>query len=656
MSRKILKTEIIHQMEDFVMLYWILGLIAFGSVLLPNMITPLFTRQKQKITVRLFMASIVYGLVWVFLNWKSAAGFYAPTPYLGTVFFGFVINAIINWGADNDNEVAVRIILAAMLPIIMLSVSIFGGSDMWGNAPDKAKLIGDVKITKDLNKAMNVADTAHICLVDEEMARVAAQNALSKFRVADGAVPGSRYKIGKPTKQFIDGELWWIFPVEFQGWLKWRKDKQVPGYLRVSAQNPYAEGEAVQFNKQGEEIHLKYLNSACWEYVAERHLRYDGYMYEYLLDWTFEPDDNWNPFYTVTVAERTFGYGGLKITGIITLDLQTGEHEFYEIDKDPMPEWIDRTVPLEIIDYNIKKWGKYRLEGWWYNFWHNDKAQKPTKGWYLTYDPKFGAQWFSGFTSMSDQDQALTGFTLTNARTMQTVFCEVNGVTEDKAYDTARSLWSNYDGYKPSYDMVPYNIDGILTYVIPMKYEGQFKGVSLVALQNVNINGMGADLNEALSNYRRNRIKAASNQIAPAGGSLKFVKIKGVIDRIGGPVVEGKNTFFPFTIKGVLKRFHVPDSLETAEAVFMKPGDEVTITYIQTGEPIITCETFDLSSIMFSDENPAQARLIKNQQQVEKETGRIRKIDERQRLLKSDRLKEVDPEKLQQFLESQQQP
>jgi len=646
------------------MYYFLIAMaVAFGSVFLTSVIGALLSRKNVGVTSGIgFVASILYGLLIWWVYWSAAIGVYGPAPFLGTIILGAIIGAVIAYLSEDSGVSIVPgvIIVVCYLFYVLVPVLWVGQSDMI-NSKEKAQLIGKVKTEKALDKVMEPADTAHVCRVSEDMARTAAQNALSKFKLKDGAIPGSRYTIGDPTKQFVDGQLWWIFPLEFKGWLKWRRAPQVPGYIRVSAENPFAEGQAVQLNKLGEEINVKYLNTACWEFKAERHLRYDGYMGKILKDWTYEPDDNWNPYYTVSVVERTMGYAGYKTKGVVTLNVQTGDHEFYPIDK--LPSWIDRGIPLDVIDYNTVHWGEYEKEGWWYCLLHDDKSQKPTEGWFLTYDSKGGCQWYSGFTSKDDQDTALTGFITINARNGKAKFFPGKGYTEERAYETAKSMWSIHgEDYNPT-DLVPYNIYGLLTYVVPMAYTTkvsatetryQYKGVSLVALRKLEINGAGETLEESLRNYRASISRSGSGSLSPTGGDLKTVVLDGVtIFRVGKSMMQGKQQVFPFILEGVPKIFHAVYTFSTPEVPMMERGDSVSITYKETLEPVITCLTFDILGIELSNESPVQARYLENQEKVDKETGRIDKELKRQDLIEGDQLKNVDPDKLEKFLKEQ---
>jgi len=528
--------------------------VSFGTVFLCSLLGYLFSDRKSGSVLGFgLIAAILYGLVLWLVRWLGCFGIYGPAPLFWPIIFGLAISLVVilpNSRKFSESLPSV-IAIALYLLYVVLIVCIIQQPDIW-HSRGKAELIGQVENVSDLTKVMEPADPARLCLVSEEMALVSAQNALSKFQVTGDAIAGSRYMIGEPTKQFIDGQLWWIFPVEFIGWLKWRMDPQVPGYLRVSAQNPYLEAQAVQTDKDGNEIHIKYLNSACWGYKAERHLRQNGYMGRILSDWTFEPDDNWRPYYTVSVLKRNFGFYGYTVEGVVVLDLQTGGIQFYDVGS--LPAWVDRGIPLDALDYQIGKWGKFARAGWWYCLWHNDKSQEATPGWFMTYSQDGRCQWFSGFTSITEQDKALTGFTVSEARIGKTVFFKASGVTESIAYNTARSLWSNFEGYAPT-ELVPYNVYGRLTYVIPMMFEGQFKGVSLVSLNNINVKAKGETIEEALSNYRASIAQAGSDMLTPEGGALEVMKVTGVVTRVGSHLSRDNSRCFRSLLKVCLEYF-----------------------------------------------------------------------------------------------------
>lgn len=637
------------------MFYFLVAMgVAFGSVFVLSFLGYLLSEDKDskvKIVVGL-VASVVYGLILWWAFWASQVGFYGPLPLFLPIIFGAVIAGFISGYTEDDFQfrtISPAVTVFAGYILYALIFVLIANSNMM-QSKGRASLVGDVKMVTNLNEAMAPADNAHICQVSKEIAATYAQNALSQIKLKDGVIPGSRYSIGEPTKQIVEGRYYWIFPLEFQGYFKWSQDSQVPGYLRVSAEDPTASAQAIQTDKNGNEIHIKYLKSACFDFKAERYLRMNGYMNAILDDWTYEVDDNWRPYYTVTVLERKFGLDGNQAAGIVLLDLQTGDVNFYKLTD--VPKWVDRSIPLgSVIDPNVKSWGMYSNCNWSYTFFHDDKSQKPTEGWFMTYGVQGDCQWFTGFTSMNNKDNALTGFMITDAKTGKSIFYKASGVTENLAIAAAKTMWANFPGYETT-ELAPYNIYGYLTYVIPMQSNNQFVGISLVSL-NVNIKASGKTLEEALRNYRDAITSSGGNGLAPQSGKSKTVELKGTIERIGLPLVSSKSTIFTFKLNGVGKIFQVSYTDANPKPIVMKEGDSVVLTYEETTEVSVNVTTFDIPAVALEKGSVTQSRYVDNKQQLDKEAARVddqKKVDD---LIGSDQMKKVSPDDLQKFLDEQ---
>jgi hypothetical protein len=631
-------------------------LVAFVTVYVVPVVGAMIDKDSEikPIALNNFIAALAYFVIlWICL-WGDAGGFYGPTPYFWSISIGLAIGAVVA-GLTNDDFSTPSII-----PVVLIIIYIIVGAgsnvfswDMF-RAGDKVRLIGEVKIVEDVSSTLQPADPAHICLVSDSMAENNVHVALSNFKVSNGVVAGSRYNIGKGVKQFVDGQLWWVFPVEFQDYFKWKQDKQVPGFLRVSAEDPQANPQAVQYNKKGEEIHIKYLNSACYEYQAERYLRHQGYFSAILDEFTFEVDDDWNPYYVVSVIERTTGYSGYRYKGIVLLDLQTGKNQFIskeELDSNSKWHWIDRGAPEDVLRYQIGKWGEYANSTWGYNFWHDDKSQKSGGDWYLVYSGN-RCYFLTDMTS-KNSDDALTGFTISEGASGKTIFYKAVGVTVKNASQAAIALWANYPGTSVA-ELVPYNIDGHMTYVAPMIKNKQYMGVSLVCMYDKNICAMGTTFDRALAKYRMSIDNAGHGRTVPNGGEeTKKLEIVGEVGEVGMPVIIDQQQYFFFTIKNIDKSFEIPYSTASLAVPYLKSGKQVRLTYTETNEPVIICDELEIIGLNFSDKNPAQARYLSNQEVVKKEVGRIDKIQQTQEIINSDQMKQVDPAALKEFLEQQ---
>ena len=200
-------------------------LVSFGSLFLSTLLGSLL--HKENIIAHCgvgAITSVFYGLILWWIYWGFQIGIYGPAPFFLSILVGTIIGAFIAaMSLDGDFKLIGllpgSIIFICYLLYLLFFVLLFSQSSMV-NSKNQAALIGDVKTVSNLNDLIKPADNAHICQVSIEIAKTSAQNALSKLVLKDGVVPGSRYVIGEPTKQFVDGSYWWIFPLEFDGWLK----------------------------------------------------------------------------------------------------------------------------------------------------------------------------------------------------------------------------------------------------------------------------------------------------------------------------------------------------------------------------------------------------------------------------------------------------
>lgn len=91
--------------------------------------------------------------------------------------------------------------------------------------------------------------------------------------------------------------------------------------------------------------------------------------------------------------------------------------------------------------------------------------------------------------------------------------------------------------------------------------------------------------------------------------------------------------------------------MNVSKAPFLSVGRHVSVGFQDTKEAVISCARFDLPDIVLSDENPAQAHYDTTQATSGAERGRIDREQRRERLLESDRFRNVDPDSLEQFLQ-----
>jgi len=439
--------------------------------------------------------------------------------------------------------------------------------------------------------------------VTSNIARNKANEALSKIQLKNNDIAGSKYNIGSGTKQFINGSAWWIFEIEFRDRLSWKKDKQIPGYVKVSAENILSKAEVVQKDVSGKEIHEIYLESAKFANKATRYLATHGYMSKNITNRSFVIDEEWKPYYLYSVVENTIGFGGEVFKGIALLDVQTGKIEYF--DREQQPSWIDSSIPLSILEQNVKMWGKYMYEkNWWEARRNKTKTQQPnydaTNGgtgkvlWSLSFDENGKSNYFATMTSTNAKDEAITGFTISNGQTGITRWYKTPGVTQDVAINIAIGHWASDKSFEPSRDIMIHNIYDHLTYFIPVEAKNELQGISLVSIENKSINGKGRTIAEALSSYRSSMAKAQAGDITNLSETSSSKELSGSIERVGFITTSNQTQIYNFKIVGINKSFRIFYTEAFPETLYMKEGDNVKITYRETGNKIEDCDSFDL--------------------------------------------------------------
>ncbi len=224
------------------------------------------------------------------------------------------------------------------------------------NAADYGKLIGPLD-KRVWTQEIQPKSAEHVRTNSNENAAYMAKQALGQA----GAI-GSQFKIGGPiTQQKINGDFWYIVPLDHVGWSTWRHTRKVPGYIRVSGQDPYLPAELILLPEAQQ---LTYTPSAFWEYNLERHLWTHGYANTGLIEFVPEVDESGKLWYVVTTfAYAINGWAGKRATGILVVDPVTGTIK--QESMDAIEEWIDRVIPPELVQQNIRFKGLYPEGDFW---------------------------------------------------------------------------------------------------------------------------------------------------------------------------------------------------------------------------------------------------------------------------------------------------
>ncbi len=109
-------------------------------------------------------------------------------------------------------------------------------------------IVYPLTITQQLSELGEIEiSTDSIDSVTEESVRsVPHSYARYKSEIVFGNIENySFYELGESAIQRIDGELYWVSPIEYSSVWRWLRADSAPGYVMVSAENPNAEAVLV---------------------------------------------------------------------------------------------------------------------------------------------------------------------------------------------------------------------------------------------------------------------------------------------------------------------------------------------------------------------------------------------------------------------------
>lgn len=458
-------------------------------------------------------------------------------------------------------------IYIVVLPILT-SLAVF-------RSKDYRDLIGTVDVGQNLADHMAPISIEKIRVVDQSLANLLGDKVL-------GAQPalGSQVKLGVFNIQKVGKELYWVAPLLHSGFFKWNKNSQgTPGYVMVNATNERDVRLVEDIN--GKKIRIKYQPEAYFFSNLERHIYFNGYFNCGLTDYSFEIDDDGHPFWVVTKYKKRVGFSGDDAVGVIVVDTETGAIKEYSIAD--APAWIDRIQPANFIEKQLNDWGEY-VNGYW-NFSNENKLQI-TEDVSLVYGDDNRAYWYTGLTSVGS-DEATVGFVLVDTRTKKSVWYRQSGATEFAAKNSAvgKIQEKRYSASTP----IPYNINGIPTYVMALKDDGGLvKMFAMVAIEDYTIVGVGNTLRETLMAYK-SAMNMTGNKLNVKNANQK-VSIKSVISRISSDVKNG-NSFYYFTVKDN-KNIFIGSSQVSNEIPVSAVGDSIEISFDSDMQGVLDVSSF----------------------------------------------------------------
>ena len=390
--------------------------------------------------------------------------------------------------------------------------------------------------------------------------------------------------VGAMSLQNVDGQLYYVAPLEHTSVLKWLFNQTTPGYVKVSATDVDDVELVTELN--GEPIKLKYLEDS---YLLTN-IRIAAFLRDLWKghdDYTFEIDDEGKPYWVVTRYDTGVGIEERSAIGAELIDAQTGKSKTYSVEK--LPEWVDRVEPMDNIDRYIRKWGE--LVHGVLNFTDKDKLTT-TYGMSIIYN-EGSCYYYTGITSVG-KDESLVGFTLTDTRTRETTMYRTSGATELAAMASAEGKVQQY-GYDAT---LPYllNVDGHATYFMTLKdASGLVKQYALVNVSSYTNVAVGNTLRDALTEYRK-ILTSSGQSFVEEGEGLELEEVSGIVSRIGVVIAEDM-TYYDIMLENDKRCFTVSTDISRAAAL-TQMGDRVVIRYYPGANGVyLTAAEFENHSI-----------------------------------------------------------
>lgn len=442
-------------------------------------------------------------------------------------------------------------------------------------------------------QSVKMDEQVEITAFDETQtpASVPPQFARNKMKKAFGQVPNtSYYELGELQIQKVDGQYVYISPVEFSGFFKWWNGEVTPGYFTMSATDAAA-------NPKFMKADMAYTPSSYFNKNLERHMRIGNPEAIFYGDPQLEIDDSGKPFYIRSFGEFISARNGFKVTGVVVVDPASGMAETYSLAE--VPAFIDGAVSPESVSLENSYYGEY-VHGFWNSIFGKKDVKLPSdEGTEANVSPVFDAAgdmfYFTDFTSPKEGVDSMLGYSLTNARSGDSTY--FTGNMEDSYMDSGGNLQiiekqfieKEWSGAMP----VLYNFYGETSWLTPvLDSNGFLQNYFIVSAANPEISVFATTPNDALRLYKTALQRGGST--VDGTSNAEEAKTAGVVER----VFKEKNG--DFTIISFLMEDgtnFIVSSEKVPLAIYLQEGDNVSLTYSETGELFLPVRELTIKAI-----------------------------------------------------------
>lgn len=435
-------------------------------------------------------------------------------------------------------------------------------------------------------------DPNHIVLVSQSIASYKGQQVLG----SNGQNLGSTYNTDPAsyTLQSINHHLYYIAPLSYNSIFANFASSTTPGFVVVDAEDPQ---QIPQLHSGGSDT-LAYLPGAIFNQDLLRHVYLSGYTYGKLLDPTLELDDNFHPYWTISLMQPTRGYIGDALSQVLIVDAHTGDIKVYN--PQDVPSWVDRVMPSSTVTDYLTWWGLYHSAPWFNPSGMGQQA--PASNPELLYNNVDQPVWLIPMTSSSSQDQSSTGVFLFDTHKNEAHFYSLTGLgIGDNVKTTFQSTSKNIRNYNVD-SLQLYQIYGVPTWIalyVQSAGNGGFQAIGIVDARNLNGSNVQYEptLSLALQDYQQWLSQQATGTGGNPTGTGSRITVQGKVLRIS-PIQQGSNTIYYIQIEGQNVIFTANLAL-SPKLPLVQRGDLITGDYIKSTNQVVNLITFDDLTITF---------------------------------------------------------
>jgi hypothetical protein len=541
------------------------------------------TALRRKGTVVLLAANL--ALLYV----VDGLAFYAGRPMM--TFGGLVPLILVNLVLMVITAAAsTRGRLNAGSAVAVLATVTFGTVWLVGhNSGHNAYLASHlVSVTVAPGDQLPASSTDHMVIVSPDIATTKASQAMATG-VAGQRNYSTYLQLGPATLQYVDGRMWYVFPLEFDGaGNKARLHAIEPGYIMVSAEDPNA--IPVEHYDGGYSMVVSLGGGQGSE--PDRWAYSHGYSGYVLDDPTLEINDQGLPYYTVTLLSPRLGWTFFAPVGVLVIDAHTGQITRYALGG--VPSWVDRVYSQQMAMTIANWYGEYSQAGFQGVGSSNANRFKVSGAPVMVYTGAANPVWRMLLTSYNSDNSVSKIVEMDAATGAMRIYTPQRPMGIEgpvtQAFDNASGTGATLvkaDHYQ-AVDLTLHVIYGHLTWMATYEPEGSntsFVGIGFVDAYQATANNVvyGNSKSAALQSYLAQlATEGTANGAAPEQGG-QYQTITGKIGAIGWDINGGQKYWY-ITLAGQAGRVYVGTVASVGPAlVLAQPGDPVTISILNVG-------------------------------------------------------------------------